>query len=78
MPRIEALSLDHQRMPAITLRRVGYKTVFAGSGEVYQIDLSSHGVDVYRALSLDDLISIRDWCNEAIAADADAPSVAAE
>lgn len=69
MARIETLKLDHKRMPALDLRKVGYRTIHADQSEHYELGLSGYGFEVSRPLSLDDLIAIRDWCSEVIAAD---------
>lgn len=69
MARIDTLKLDHPRMPAFDLRKVGHKTIYADRGEVYELGLSGFGFDVSRPLSFEDLIAIRDWCNEVIAVD---------
>lgn len=77
MANIETLKIDHKRMPEIEMRKVGYRSIYANDGELYQIALSAHGVDVTRTLTMEDLISIRDWCNEVIAVDGEV-MVAAE
>jgi len=79
MARIETLKLDHPNMPAFDLCRVGHRVTGAASGEIYTVGLSGFGFEIDRPLSLDDLILIRDWCNEVIAADGEVvSSVAAE
>lgn len=75
--KLEALSLDHDRMPALELRCPGYKPILAKPGEDFQIALSGWGFDVTRPLTVDDLREIRDWCDRAIE-QTEAIAVAAE
>lgn len=67
MARQETLHIPHDRMPELTLREVSYRSISLRPGELYQVELTAHGFEATRGLDVEDIKSIRDWCNEAIA-----------
>jgi hypothetical protein len=63
---IKPLDIDHPRMPAISFFEFSHRSISASREERYGVQLTAHGLNVTRNLSIDDLREIRDWLDQVI------------